>query len=324
MRASRLLSILILLQLRGSLTAQALADEFEVSVRTIYRDIDALSAAGVPVYGDRGPGGGFQLLDGYRTRLTGLAPEEAEALLLIGLPREAQAMGVGVASTRARDKLLAALPAAAGAGAVQTASRFHLDTVDWYRSCRPVPFLAQVVRAVFDHRMIAMDYQSWTARREWTVEPHGVVLKAGNWYLVGSARGKIRTFHVADIHALEVGSMAATSRPDFDLAGWWANAMEQFEERLRPGRAIIRASPLGIQRLRVLGSFAGRAIAEAPQPGPDGWTEIALPLESIESAAPMLLGIGPEIEIVSPSALRGAVGDLARQVLERIEGDIHD
>ncbi len=110
MRASRLLSILILLQLRGRLTAEYLAEEFEVSARTIYRDIDALSAAGVPVYGDSGPGGGFQLLDGYRTKLTGLGPEEAEAMLLIGLPGAAQAMGLGDAADRARNKLLVALP----------------------------------------------------------------------------------------------------------------------------------------------------------------------------------------------------------------------
>ena len=110
MRASRLLSILISLQVRGRLTAQALADEFEVSVRTIYRDIDALSMAGIPIYGDCGPGGGFQLIDGYRTQLTGLQPEEAEALLLIGMPDEAGAMGLGAATWRARGKVLATLP----------------------------------------------------------------------------------------------------------------------------------------------------------------------------------------------------------------------
>src|SRR6185295_10620801 len=127
MRASRLLSILILLQVRLRLTAEALAEEFEVSVRTIYRDIDALSAAGIPVYGDRGPGGGFRLLDGYRTRLTGLAPDEAEAMMMIGLPGPAAALGLASAATRAKGKLLAALPASGGEDAGRMAQRFHLD-----------------------------------------------------------------------------------------------------------------------------------------------------------------------------------------------------
>lgn len=318
MRASRLLSILILLQLRGRITAQALADEFEVSVRTIYRDIDSLSAAGIPVYGDSGPNGGFQLLDGYRTRLTGMGRDEAEALLLIGMPHEAGAMGLGTASERARRKVLAALPGDAGAQAQRIAARFHLDTLDWYRSARPVPFLTRVARAVLDRRALHIDYQSWTARREWQVEPWGLVLKAGNWYLVARGGGKTRIFNVADIHALEAGSDCGAAPPDFDLARWWAEAMERFEEQLRPGRARLRASPIGIQRLRLLGAFAGRAIAAAPPPDAQGWTELTLPVESIASAAPMLLGVGPEIDIVEPADLREAVRNLARQVLERL------
>ncbi len=192
MRASRLLSILILLQLRQRLTAEELAEEFEVSVRTIYRDIDALSAAGVPVYGDRGPGGGFQLLDGYRTKLTGLDASEAEAMLLIGLPGEAQAMGLGDAATRARNKLLAALPKAGSEEANRIAGRFHLDSRDWYRAARPTPFLSRVARAVLDRRLLTMTYDSWKARADWRVEPLGLVLKAGHWYLVGRGHGKVR------------------------------------------------------------------------------------------------------------------------------------
>lgn len=190
MRASRLLSILILLQLRGQLTAEYLAEEFEVSVRTIYRDIDALSAAGVPVYGDSGPGGGFRLFEGYRTKLTGLDSDETEAMLLVGLPGAARAMGLGDAATRARNKLLVALPGTGGDEANRIAGRFHLDTADWYRAARPTPFLTQVARAVLDRQLLAMTYQSWTVRRDWTIEPFGLVLKAGNWYLVARENQK--------------------------------------------------------------------------------------------------------------------------------------
>jgi predicted DNA-binding transcriptional regulator YafY len=320
MRASRLLSILILLQLRGQLTAEYLADEFEVSVRTIYRDIDALSAAGIPVYGDRGPGGGFQLLDGYRTKLTGLDPEEAEAMLLIGLPGAAQAMGLGNAATRARNKLLIALPSAGRDEASRIARRFHLDTADWYRAARPTPFLAHVARAVLDQQMLALTYQSWTARRDWTVAPYGLVLKAGNWYLVAEGRGKLGNFNVADIVALEVLPEHFVTPGEFDLATWWAESARAFEARLRPGTAKLRASQVGLQRLRLLGTFAGEAVAKAGPADDEGWRIVELPLESIEAAAPALLGIGPEIDVIEPAALRAEIARLAKGVLHRIEG----
>ena len=318
MRSSRLLSILILLQLRTRLTAEALAEEFEVSVRTIYRDIDALSAAGIPVYGDRGPGGGFQLLDGYRTRLTGLAGDEAGALLMIGLPEQARALGLGDAATRARNKLLAALPKAGSDEASRIAGRFHLDTVDWYRSARPVPFLTAVARAVLDRRRIDMTYESWTATRDWTVQPLGLVLKVGNWYLVAHGAGKRRIFTVADVKACAVRDETFDEPAGFDLAAWWDAQLREFETRLRPGVAKLRASPLGLQRLRLVGAFAADAVARAGPPDGQGWCAVDLPLETIEAAAPMLLGIGPEIDVLEPAPLRAAVGALARAVARRM------
>ena len=319
MRASRLLSILILLQLRGQLTAEYLAEEFEVSVRTIYRDIDALSAAGIPVYGDSGPGGGFRLFDGYRTKLTGLDSDETEAMLLVGLPGAAQAMGLGDAAKRARNKLLVALPGQGGDEASRIAGLFHLDTADWYRAARPTPFLDRVARAALDRQLIAMTYQSWTARRDWTVEPFGLVLKAGNWYLVANASRKMRSFNVADIHALDVLPDRFSPPADFDLAAWWVEAARSFEEQLRPGTATLRASPIGLQRLRLLGSFAGEAVAKAEPTGNEGWHIVNLPLETIESAAPALLGIGPEIDIIEPVALSLEIARLAKLVLQKIE-----
>ena len=266
------------------------------------------------------PAAGFKLLDGYRTKLTGLDPDEAEAMLMIGLPQEAQAMGLGSAATRARNKLLAALPTAGSDEANRIAGRFHLDTADWYRAARPTPFLARVARAVLDRQRLAMTYESWNATRQWEVDPYGLVLKAGNWYLVARGSDRISTFNVADINQLELLPEHFDPTADFDLASWWAQSTRDFETRLRPGTARLRASAVGIQRLRLLGTFAGEAIAKAGPPDEEGWREIELPLETIDSSAPMLLGIGPEIDIIEPRDLHQAVSRLAKQVVERLKG----
>lgn len=318
MRASRLLSILILLQLRQRLTAADLAAEFEVSERTIYRDIDALSAAGIPVYGDRGPGGGFQLLDGYRTRLTGLDPQEAQAMLLVGLPDQAAALGLGGPAKRARGKLLAALPQSGSAEADRIARAFHIDTLDWYRAARPAPHLTAAARAVIDRRRIAIRYTSWRGTRDWTLDPLGIVLKAGNHYLVAASGERVLTFTVADMQALAILDEQSVRPAGFDLAAWWTESTRDFETRLRPGRAILHASPLGLQRLRLLGAWAADAVAAAEAPDADSHRRLTLSIEGIEASAPMLLGIGPEIDIEEPAELRAAVADLARAVAQRL------
>lgn len=317
MRASRLLSILMLLQLRERLTAEALAAEFEVSVRTIYRDIDRLAEAGVPVYADRGPGGGFRLVDGYRTRLTGLASDEAEAMFMIGLPGPAAALGMGPAASNAGRKMLAALPRASGDVAGRMGARFHLDPVDWYRDEAPLQQLPAIARAVLDQTPLAMTYDSWRGVRERVVDPLGLVLKAGAWYLVARSDGVPRIYKVANIlqHAARD---APFERPaDFDLAAWWSAETARFEAGLRPGIAQLRATPLGLKRLAQLGAFAQRAVTAAGAPDDDGWSHVTLPIETIDHAALTLLGIGPEIVVLEPEALKHRLRALADDVVRR-------
>lgn len=317
MRASRLLSILILLQLRGRLTAAGLAAEFEVSERTIYRDIDALSAAGVPVYGDRGPGGGFQLLDGYRTQLTGLSADEAEAMAMIGLPGPASELGIGAATSAAHNKLIAALPGDGGALADRMATRFHLDAVDWYRSGENLPHLPAIARAVLDQRTLSMRYDSWQGVRDWTVDPLGVVLKAGIWYLAARGGGKTRIFRIANIDRLAVGTTSFERPADFHLARWWHAEQARFEAELFATRATVRASPDGCKRLAAQSPRGADAVAAADAPAPDGWRAMEMMVEDSDHGARDMLALGAEVEVVTPASFRRRIAGLAAQIAAR-------
>ena len=314
MRASRLLSILMLLQAKVRLTAEALAEEFEVSVRTIYRDVEALGAAGIPIYADRGPGGGFQLVEGYRTRLPGLATDEAEAMLMIGLPGQAAALGLGEAAHRARGKLMAALPATMSEGAGRMGARFHLDATDWYREAEAAPHLPAMTRAVLDQRRIAMRYESWTATRDWQIEPLGLVLKAGAWYAVAASKGVSRIFKVSNIRTLTLLDERFERPKTFDLAAHWTQALQRFEAQLRPRTATLAVTAAGLERLGKLGAYATAAIKQVGRADAQGWARLSWPIEHIEQAALMLLGIGPEVRVIDPPELRERLHALARDV----------
>ena len=199
MRASRLVQLLLLLQARGRTTAAVLATELEVSERTIHRDVDALSAAGVPIYAERGPHGGIQLVDGYRTRLTGLTADEAEALFLSGMPGPAAELGLGTVVAAARLKVLASLPGELRARASRLVERFHLDATAWFSSSDPVPNLATLADAVWEARRATIRYRRGGDSVERELEPIGLVLKAGVWYLVAGSDDQIRTYRVSRI-----------------------------------------------------------------------------------------------------------------------------
>lgn len=317
MRASRLLSILLLLQTRGRMTAEALAAEFEVSVRTIYRDIDQLSAAGAPVYADRGRAGGFQLMDGYRTRLTGLTDAEAETLFLGGLSGPAAQMGFSGAVTTMQLKLLAALPPERQAAAERLAGRFHLDPVGWYQNPDEAERLPAIAQAVWTCRRITVRYESWKGEVSRELEPLGLILKAGLWYLAARAvegRREPRTYRVSNILELSV-SEATFERPaGFDLAAWWAETSRRFEADIFTGTATLKLSGTGLKRLAKLGAQQARLAATAD--AGDGWTEVTVPIESIEHAATDFLRLGPEAEVLAPPALREAMRGVAGRLAE--------
>lgn len=318
MRASRLLSILILLQMRGRLSAEALAAEFEVSVRTIYRDIDQLSAAGVPVYAERGRAGGFALMDGYRTKLTGFTPAEADALVLAGVGGAASDLGIGAEAAAAQLKLLASLPPDTGASAQRVAQRFHLDPANWYTRPETLELLPKVADAVWREKRVRVRYESWKGVVTRDIDPLGVVLKGGVWYLVAAVKGAPRTYRVSNIRDLEVLNAPARRPRRFDLARFWAEWVKDFEKRLLSERAEVKLSLSGRRILRDVSPAAAEAVAAKHVVcKPAGWVRAEIPIESIEHAVRQLLRLGAEVEALGPPALRAAIAAEAKAVAAR-------
>ncbi|MDG4859786.1 WYL domain-containing protein, partial [Streptomyces sp. T-3] len=249
MKSSRLVSILLLLQSRGRLTAAQLADELEVSVRTVYRDVEALGAAGVPLYADAGHAGGYRLLDGWRTKLTGLTASEAEALSLAGVPGAAAELGLGPLLTAGRLKVEAALPPELRAHASRIAARFHLDAPGWYAEADAVPFLPAVADAAWNGRVLRVRYRRWKEPTEVDrrLEPYGLVLKAGRWYVVSGPRPV--TYRIDQILQLDVTEEEFTIPDGFGLAAYWQRYQEEFLARLHTGEAVVRLTEAGAARL---------------------------------------------------------------------------
>ena len=318
MRASRLLQLLLLLQNRGRMTGAQLAEELEVSLRTIYRDVEALSSSGVPVYTESGPGGGVQLVDGYQTRLTGLTTDEAVSLGFSGLPSAASQLGLGAVLVAAQAKVDAALPPELRSRAERVRERFLVDAPGWFRREEGVPFLPALSEAVWDSRRVDVRYR----RRDTTVRrvlsPLGLVLKSGTWYVVALAgRDRaVRTYRVSRIAAVRRRD-EQFERPDrFDLAETWGASAAAFQRDLLALEVHARVRSDALWRLRhALPAPAGdEAVASASSPDAHGWCDVSIRSESVEVAHDELLRMGATIEIVEPVALRLALATTARNL----------
>lgn len=316
MRASRLVSIILLLQARGRMTAGQLAVELEVSVRTIYRDVGSLQAAGIPLYGDAGPAGGYQLVAGYRTRLTGMTAAEAEALALAGIPGPAADLGLGGVLAAAQLKLDAALPAEMRARAALVRERFHLDAPGWYYDGDSVPHLSKIAGTVWNQQRVEVRYRRWRAPTDVTrrLDPHGIVLKAGKWYLVARDPRGMRTYRINQILDLAVLAEPFERAEGFDLAEYWTAGISEFRAGLHQGKATIRLSPAGWDRAAALyNAETVRALrATASPPDQDGWVRAVVPIESTENAQSEFLRLGADIEVIEPPELRDRIAGAAR------------
>lgn len=317
MRASRLLTILMRLQLRGRISAVDLARDLEVSVRTIYRDVDQLSAAGVPVFSERGRNGGFELHEGYRTRLTGLTESEAEALLLAGIGAAAADLGIGEAAASAQLKMLASLPPALGASALRVGTRFHLDPDPWYNGGQLLEHLPSLANAVWKDRRVCFTYESWTGEVERLADPWGLVLKGGAWYLVAAIKGAPRTYRVSNIRALEILEESFQRPADFDLKHYWSGWARDFETRLLAGRATVQVSPTGLKLLGDVAPQLAASISKSSSPcEPPGWVEAEIPVEAEDYTARLLLRLGRDVLVRSPQSLRMTIAQEAEAVAQ--------
>lgn len=318
MRASRLVQLLLLLQARGRLTAAALAAELEVSERTIHRDVEALSAAGVPIYAERGPHGGIQLVEGYRTRLTGLTGDEAEALFLSGMPGPAAELGLGTVVAAARLKVLASLPAELRTRASRLVERFHLDAAGWFQASDDVPHLGVLAEAVWDARRVTIAYRRAGGEVDRIIDPLGLVLKAGIWYLVAAADDQVRTYRVSRFSRVAPTEAAFTRPAGFDLAAHWSATTADYEGSAPGVDLVIRLDPGARGMLEdAVGVRAVRAAEPLDDSGADGWLRLRLRVDWPEEVPGKMLALGDRVEVLEPTEVRADMVRLAERTIAR-------
>ena len=318
MRSSRLLTILLLLQARGQATAGELAAELEVSERTVYRDLDDLSAAGVPVYGERGKGGGYRLLEGYRTNLTGMSAEEAGALLLAGAPGPAAELGLGSLLATTRLKLLAAVPPGLRETAVRAEQRFYLDPATWaHDRTRDDRHLQRVARAVWHDRRLEITYARADGEAvQRAIDPLGLVHKTGRWYLVAIVDGAERVYRIDRLIAVRECTESAMRPVGFDLTAFWSAWEAAYAATLPTFQARVRLGPEAMRHRDDLGPLAPREVLEHVV-GADGWVEQTLEFDTVQVAVAALLAVAPQVEVVEPGTLRVEMVETAKAIIAR-------
>ncbi|SFW58239.1 helix-turn-helix transcriptional regulator [Amycolatopsis australiensis] len=321
MKAERLVALLFTLQRRRSATAAELAAELGVSERTMHRDLAALRDAGVPLWTEPGRHGGFRLVDGWRSGLDGLTAREAVALFALGVPEALAGLGLDTAGSAARAKVSAGMPAELREHAALVAGRFHLDAPGWFGGPDEPPALATVVRAVWAQRRLSITYRRRDKVASRELEPFGLVLKAGVWYLVARVvpDDALRTYRVSRILSASAGDVAFERPADFDLAQWWRTSSSAFEQVARPLRVKVRLSGLAVRELRRV--FGGEHLADTVvslgSPDADGWAEAELALEDGEIGLGQLVALSPGVEVLEPAELRAALASIGAELAAR-------
>ncbi|MEA3327936.1 MAG: YafY family protein [Chloroflexota bacterium] len=305
------------MQARGQMTAGELAKELEVSERTIYRDINALSIAGVPVYGIPGPEGGYVLVDNYRTYLTGLNEGEVRALSMLSIPAPLVDLGVSQDLRSALLKLSASLPSTHRRNEDKVRQCFLLDSTWWQHHTEQVPHLQVIQQALWEnHKLHVVYHPPFATEIKRLVVPYGLVAKAGVWYLVSARNDAINVRRVSNFQDVHLSDETFERPASFDLTVFWENWCVNYEKFLNNFSVTVRVSPDFIPELpRYFGSAIHTRIAQAEPHDEDGWIRLRLNFNSFEAARDSILGYGRGVEVLEPIALRISVFDYAEQIV---------
>ncbi|MGX2993363.1 helix-turn-helix transcriptional regulator [Streptomyces sp. JNUCC 64] len=302
MKSDRLLSIILLLQTRGLVRAAELAERLEVSVRTIYRDVEALSASGVPLYTERGRHGGIALLPGFRTDVTGLTEDESRALFVLTARGAHAALGLDAALGSALRKVMAAIPAPHRPAAELTSRRVIVEPERWETGREPAVDLDVLNSAVFGDRRLALRYRRGGAVEpgDYVLDPYGLVVKAGVWYLVADKSGSPRLFRADRVVEASVLDEPVRRRPGLELADVWRAMLREAERRRLPVRVEVRLRESALMLLRCLvrGRITGDLVADGA-----GWLRVTLMFDGLLETRG-LLTLGGEVEVLSPPSVR--------------------
>lgn len=315
MRADRLISILLLLQMTQRLTARALAERLEVSERTIHRDMLALSAAGIPVVAERGVNGGWSLLENYRTNLTGLNAAELQTLFLSSPSNLLADLGLEKASEAALIKLLAALPSLTRQRAADIRQRIYIDAAGWHPSGESFPLLPVLQDAIWQERKLHVCYERGEGKTvERLCDPLGLVAKGNVWYLVAVVEGEIRTYRVSRILDAHLTEQSCTRPEGFDLAEFWQQSTRDFVANLPSYRAVFRVSSEVFPFFR--GTMRNNRIEQIDAPDAEGWQQVHLRFDVEDEACLYGLGYGAQVEVIEPPALREKVLRMGQRVID--------
>lgn len=310
-RANRLISILLLLQVHRRLTARDLAERLEVSERTVLRDMDALTAAGVPVFAERGPGGGWRLVDGYQTKLTGLTAEEIQTLFFAHPPQLLEALGLGSAAEAAWLKLQAALPTASQQQAERARRSILIDPGGW-RESQSVASLPVLLDALWRGRRVRFVYESGIGEAgERIVDPLGLVARGSVWYLVALKADQPRTYRVSRIRDAVLDEQESVRPDDFDLAAYWETSTAEFRERLPRYHVTFLVAREVMRWVR----YRGWRLEEEQEEGDR--VRIRIRFDAEEEGLQFALAFGADVEVIEPPELRNKVLEAVRAIAER-------
>lgn len=316
MRADRLLSIVLLLQAHHQMTSRDLASRLEVSERTIHRDMDALSGAGIPVVAARGSGGGWSLLGEYRTDLTGLTETEIQSLFVTKPAKLLADLRLEKAADGALLKLLACLPATFRQGVDRARQRIHVDVSGWSRREEAVPFLPILQEALWLERYVQITYERGEhgEQVQRVIAPFGLVAKGSVWYLVGAVDGHVRSYRVSRIAHAEILNERTVVPEDFDLAQYWEQSSSAFKANVPNFVATFWVSPAIWQRLWFAGRFA--RVTETEEVDSRGWRKAVIGFDVEEMACEYAVSFGPYLEVIEPASLREKVITMVQATLE--------